>query len=252
MSYPEIKVGQKWCIVDAAGFACPYGSQVGDVLQIVKRADESGSWRAINLSQHFEANVIFYKEDVEEGFVELMEDVEDPTEASDDVSELPYSEAPEEVESYSQESTETPQEILDAAHTCVGVSRSSVDSSEGIRMYKNTNYNSATTSGQSAELLWKFIEGGSEYNGHKSLEVGELSFEHLKDIVKGLGYYLEEDEDTAASSLEIRLMYNGDFLASLKGTWGASVYQLGYWKTGEHPCGHTDRLLLGVDVVKGI
>ena len=242
MSNPEIKVGQKYCVVDAQGFSYPRQIGVGEIVEVtsVSRDASQGEVRVLP-EREILGTIYIDLDDITCGFVELV----------DEFTGAPSTDTPEEVESSSQESTGTPQEILNAAHACVGVSRSSVDSSEGIRMYKNTNHNS-DKSGQSAELLWKFIEGSSEYNGHKSLEVGELSFESLKDIVKGLEYYLEEDEDTTASSLEIRLMYNGDFLASLKGTWCASVYQLDYWKTDEHPCGHTDRLLLSVEKVVGI
>jgi hypothetical protein len=154
------------------------------------------------------------------------------------------------VETHAQASTGSPTDIFDAADTCVGISRSSVDSSEGIRMYKN-GQRVSIQSGLSAELLWKFIEGSGDYNGHKQLEIKELPWDVLKESVRVLGDYLETDEDTLASSLEIRLMYNGDS-GKFAGTWSASVYQLYYWSDGEHRDGHKYRLLFGVEIVREI
>lgn len=209
MINPEIKVGQKYRVVDPVAFGYS-GVTEGEVLT-VQSFEEPFQW-------HFSEHVFMYPEEVTDGVLELVEDVQEPTEASEDVSEPPYCYAPEESENVSRERTEA---------------------------------STAIRSGHSAELLWKFIEASPGYNGHKQFEIDELTFECLKEVVESLGEYLEDDRDVVANTLEIRLMYNGDS-GKFAGTWYASVYQLDYWDSGEHPCGHTDRLLLGVEIVKGI
>lgn len=96
-------------------------------------------------------------------------------------------------------------------------------------------------------FMWKIIDGSKDYNGHKQLEISQMSLAELKLVVRTLEQYLEHDEDTLATCLEIRLMYNGDPF----GNWGASVYQVNYWKEQEHSLGHRDRLLFTVGDVMG-
>lgn len=229
MSTPEIRVGQKWRVVDAEEFGFQLIKE-GEVLT-VQRFVEPNKW-------YFDDHIFMYSEEAVNGTLEIVEDTQEPpefavyggercngdieyvgvTEASqgesEDVSELSRSEVPEVVETRIQSSTGSP-------------------------------------TGMSGELLWKFIEGSSEYNGHKQLEINEMSFDVLKETVRIVSEHVTEHVGTLADILEIRLSYNGD-AGEFAGTWGASVYQNGYWKAGDHLLGHTDRLLFGIEVVRGI
>ncbi len=208
MTNPEIKVGQKYRVVDSMTFGYPGEIGNGDIVEIVQ-VDPDGSGISSD-------EIIVDREDIRDGSVEL---IEEPIEPSEDVSPAWASSVPVGVETHAQTSTEAPKSIH---------------------------------SNLSAELLWKFIEGSGEYNQHKQFEIKEIPWDVLKESVKILGDYLEDDADTLASSLEIRLMYNGNMGGQYKGTWGASVYQVGYWGFGEHSSGHEDRLLFGVEIVRGI
>ena len=218
---PVFDIGHVWRIADYFGADMRQGDCVyiktvevlfGDVEAVAHKITDS------------EVSVILYESDVHEGRIEKLADslheyfTGEPMEASTGVVEKPATNVPEEVGSVSQESTEA---------------------------------STAIKSGHSAELIWKFIEGSGDYNGHKQFEINELPWDVLKESVKVLGEYLEHEVDTLASSLEIRLMYNGDS-GKFAGTWGASVYQLDYWSDGEHRDGHKDRLLFGVEIVRGI
>lgn len=225
MTNPEIKVGQKWRVVDAEEFNLGLMPRLftdeclvdnSDLLTVVCK-ESRGFICSVYREDYTET--LLDESDVEAGYVQLVEDVQESTEAPVAVAEVPATNVSEEGESVSQERTEASTDIQ---------------------------------SGLSSELLWKFIEGSSEYNQHKQFEVDELSWDVLKDAVKTLGEYLENDEDTIATSLEIRLMYNGNLPEKFKHTWGASVYQVDYWKAGEHKDGHRDRLLFGVEIVRGI
>lgn len=226
MNTTELKVGQLWYVDDDSeeGFACPYRSSEGDIIEINRKDLESDRvWYGYNHASN-QDNIVVYSHDALANlkYIGTVEThghlIGGSTEASEDDSPVWASSVPEGVETHAQVTTEAPESIQ---------------------------------SGLSAELLWKFIEGTSEYNGHKHLEVGDLPWDVLKDAVKTLGEYLEYQGGTLATSLEIRLMYNGDS-GKFAETWGAGVYQLDYWKVGEHKNGHRDRLLFGVDIVKGI
>lgn len=210
MKSPEIKVGQKYRVVDVEAFGYTEVCN-GDILNVIE-IDRAGQGMTSE-------GLLVAPFEIAHGTVELIEDAREPTEASDDVSAPPHGYAPEEAEDVSQGRTED---------------------STTIR------------SGHSAELLWKFIEASPDYNGHKQFEVDEITFECLKEVVVSLGRHLECDPDVVASTLEIRLMYNGNLGGKYSGTWGASVYQLDYWNSDEHLLGHRDRLLFGVEIVKGI
>ena len=252
MSNPEIKVGQKYRVVDAKGFGYSDGrAEAGDTLEVTERLSVFSNHYVKNLTRDAIHEILIYPEDVAEGHLELIDEVQGPTEASGAVTEVPATNIPEEAENVSQTSTGGSTGMFEAANTCVGTTRSSEDTSEGITIYRNGEPMSRPSS-MSGELLWKFIAGSSTHNGHFQMELGELSIEALKDSVIGLGDYLEQDRDTLASSLEIRLMYNGDFGGKYSGTWSASVYQLDYWGLEEHHLGHTDRLLFSVEIVRGI
>tara|TARA_Y100000593_G_scaffold94032_1_gene191308 strand:+ start:73263 stop:73895 length:633 start_codon:yes stop_codon:yes gene_type:complete len=210
MSEPEIKVGQKYRVVDPVSFGYS-GILEGEVLT-VQSFEEPCYW-------YLREHVFMFPEEVTQGVLELVEDAQEPTEASEDVSGLPCDYTSEESENVSQAST------------------------GGF---------TSMTKGCAGELLWKFIEGSNEYNSHYQMEIAELSFESLKDVVREIGTYLEAQGYAPDSDLEIRLMYNGDFGGKYSGTWSASVYQLDYWSSDEHPSGHRDRLLFSVEIVKGI
>lgn len=68
-----------------------------------------------------------------------------------------------------------------------------------------------------------------DFNGHKQTDLGKIS---MKDAVNLLG----ELEDACVDSTDIfslELYRDGSF----------SIIQKGYWDMGEHPIGHTDRLI---------
>ena len=214
MSNPEIKVGQKYRVIDAPSFGYP-GASDGDVLEVLTRELIEGTDHYCGIS---EDEMVIIPSEITDGIVELIEDVQGPTEASEDAPELPHTNVP-----------ETPENVSQA---CTG-------SSTGVK------------GGFTGELLWKFITGSSDYNGHYQMEINEMPFGVLKETVRIVSDYVTKRVDTTADVLEIRLSYNGD-TGKFAGTWSASVYQIGYWRAGEHSLGHTDRLLFGVEIVRGI
>ena len=244
MKTPEIKVGQKYRVVDEDGFSCPFETKTGDFLQIAFCSDnESQSWRAYNLSRDCDnPSIIFYMEDIEAGHVQLI------SEPTVDTQDIPSMSGQDDAEKLSEGSVGTLDGIFKASHTCLGIHRNVADeNAEGIRMYRNGEL-MGNTSGVSAEILYQFIEGSGKYNQHNQLELHEMSLDQLKDVVRILERYIENHVDTTASCLDIRLTYNGDHI----GGWGASVHQLNYWSAGEHPSGHLDKLLFSVEKVIGI
>ena len=68
-----------------------------------------------------------------------------------------------------------------------------------------------------------------EFNGHKQTDLGKIS---MKDAVNLLG----ELEDACVDSTDI-------FSLELYRDGSLSIVQKGYWDRGEHPIGHTDRLI---------
>jgi len=77
-----------------------------------------------------------------------------------------------------------------------------------------------------AEFL---LNCSDEFNGHKQTDLGEIS---MKDAVNLLGELKDACEDIA-DIFSLELYRDGSF----------SIVQKGYWNRGEHPSGHTDRLI---------
>lgn len=71
-----------------------------------------------------------------------------------------------------------------------------------------------------------------EVNGHCQTEVKGLSIEEGLEICKEL-----EELTNKQSSFTLQLWTCG----------GYTLYQMDFWKQGEHPLGHVDRLILSVD-----
>lgn len=79
-------------------------------------------------------------------------------------------------------------------------------------------------------LLLQVILSSGEYNGHLQTTLNELH----KTIALGLCEFLEEN------------LHNPVYL-KLYSDGGGSIYQEDCWEEGEHPSGHRDRLLIGID-----
>lgn len=71
-----------------------------------------------------------------------------------------------------------------------------------------------------------------EFNGHLQTVLTQIKYADLLQIAI-------EVERRFDKICEIRMGTDGT----------ASLYILEYWNTGEHPAGHTDRLILGVENV---
>lgn len=70
-----------------------------------------------------------------------------------------------------------------------------------------------------------------EYNGHLQTEIKGLS------IKKGIRLCKELEQHTNDEySFVLEVWSDGNY----------TIYQKDYWKAGEHPLGHTDRIVLGV------
>ena len=91
--------------------------------------------------------------------------------------------------------------------------------------------------------IWKIIEGAHDHNGHKNIEIEEMSIEELKSLVE----ILEENfaKGFGLEMISIRMYLEDGYVS-------ASVYQENYWSDGEHPLGHTDRLLFSVNKLTGV
>lgn len=79
----------------------------------------------------------------------------------------------------------------------------------------------------------KFLLTTNNYNGHFQTTVTGLSIQDCLDICKDLEAYRDLGKDTS-------------FVCEVWTDGGISIYQKDYWKDGEHPSGHKDRLILGV------
>lgn len=276
----NMKVGQKYRVLNANSFNESLGNSSlfdthvrdGDVLLVTKVYNGDLADARATILQ-CESQTTISVEDIVDKSIVLSEDVNVDVDvfeealqgASENVPPAWASSVPEDVKVFSQAPTGTPQEILDAATTCLGISRGSVDTGYSERL-KTTHASEVphvpldtekpaqaptdSSNRASARFMWQLIEGSKEYNGHKQLDLSQMSFTDLQGIVLSLGEHLSSPEvDTLSDILELRLCYNGIHMGS---SWGASVYQLGYWAAGEHHLGHQDRLLFGVDVVTGI
>lgn len=77
-----------------------------------------------------------------------------------------------------------------------------------------------------AEFL---LNSENEYNGHKQIEVGEISLSALRNVVRAL-----EDEDPYHL-----------FMIQLFSDGSGSVEQANYWREREHPSGSINRMIFG-------
>lgn len=77
-----------------------------------------------------------------------------------------------------------------------------------------------------AEFL---LENDNEYNGHKQIDLGEISFKKLREVVAAL-----QEEDPYHL-----------FAICLYCDNSGTVEQNGYWLKGGHPLGHEDRMIFG-------
>lgn len=171
----EFAVGQLWYVDDASesGFACPYESQEGDIIEINRKDPESYHvWYGYNHKED-QDNIIVYNHDAVDNlkYIGTVKThghlIGASTEAYEDVSELPSSEAPEGVESVSQESTEAP-----------------VDSKD---------------------ILWHIISRAERYNDHSQFTVSEMDLSTLITLTRMLGDYVTE-------FCELRLSWGGDHM----------------------------------------
>lgn len=70
-----------------------------------------------------------------------------------------------------------------------------------------------------------------EYNGHLQTEIKGLSIKKGVRLCKELEQYTNDKYS---------------FVLEVWTTGGFSIYQKDYWKPGEHPLNHLDRMILGV------
>lgn len=83
--------------------------------------------------------------------------------------------------------------------------------------------------------LAKFLlESSNEYNGHKQTELGELTFKKIRKIMKALV------KESPHHLFYMKMFDDGS----------GSVEQGCYWKEGEHPDGHIDRVIFGFELKK--
>lgn len=79
------------------------------------------------------------------------------------------------------------------------------------------------------------LENKNEYNGHKQVELGEMTFEEIRKIMDSL------EEESPQHLFYMQLFTDGS----------GSVEQGCYWREGEHPNGHTDRIIFGFHLKSG-
>ena len=206
----EIKVGQKYRVVDAKGFNYPIAE--GDILTIVGK-----SWQAVSETTE---EIIVCDTDIIKGYIEPVSDVAEDTEKEYDTNTRGSSE---------------------------NISDSSKGSSRGMSVGESTRVSTAKCNEKIyGNALWKIIEGACLLNGHKDIEIEEMSIEELKSIVDILEENYPENQDSLGiETISIRMYLEDDYVS-------ASVYQEGYWSDGEHPLGHRDRLLFSVNKLTGV
>lgn len=83
------------------------------------------------------------------------------------------------------------------------------------------------------ELAEFLLKNKSECNGHKQMEISSMSIEDGMQLLEDLSDICEDKSDV----FFMQLFSDGSF----------DIYQSDYWDSGEHPLGHTDRLILSVD-----
>lgn len=213
----DIKVGQKYRVVNAEGFSCPIGSVEGDILTIVdERSGISPNdviWRANNETGASRELTIVHYTDITEGYIELVSDVVEDTQEGGSAN--------------TQDSSEN---VSDAS---TGSSSDMFEDMLGASAYLKESH---------GEILWKMIEASPTYNGHSQMEITDMSF----DVLKSLVGILSDSCESVHNLLHIRLYIEGGGSASV------GVFQDGFWGEGEHPSGHRDRLLFSVNKVTGV
>lgn len=83
-------------------------------------------------------------------------------------------------------------------------------------------------------LLMSVIFSAENYNGHNQAQIPKLSFEEINHLAKAIEEYLEDDPDARSIDCEIRLHTDGS----------GAIYVINWWKQGEHPLGHLDKLIV--------
>lgn len=83
-------------------------------------------------------------------------------------------------------------------------------------------------------LLMSVIFSAETYNGHNQAQIPKLSFEEINHLAKAIEEYLENDPDASSTDCEIRLHTDGS----------GAIYVNNWWKQGEHPLGHLDKLIV--------
>lgn len=71
-----------------------------------------------------------------------------------------------------------------------------------------------------------------QYNGHLTLEINHMSVRDGLQLCKDLEIFVE---------------HSHMFTMELYTDGGFNINQKDFWRAGEHPLGHTDRLILGVE-----
>lgn len=84
------------------------------------------------------------------------------------------------------------------------------------------------------KLATFLLENKNEYNGHKQTELGELTFEEVRMIMGAL-------EEESPHHLFYMKMFNDG---------SGSVEQAFYWREGDHPEGHIDRMIFDFKLKK--
>lgn len=84
------------------------------------------------------------------------------------------------------------------------------------------------------KLATYLLENKNEYNGHKQTELGKMTFDDLREVMEAL------QEESPDHLFFMKIFTDGS----------GSVKQASYWKEGEHPLGHEDRLIFGFQLMK--
>lgn len=85
------------------------------------------------------------------------------------------------------------------------------------------------------KLATFLLENKNEYNGHKQTELGVIAFDDLWEVIGAL------EEESPHYSFYMKIFSDGS----------GSVEQASYWKEGEHPRGHEDRVIFGFQLNGG-
>ena len=75
-----------------------------------------------------------------------------------------------------------------------------------------------------------------EYNGHKQLDL--------------VGVFITLD-DALTMCRELEELSGGDYLLEVHPDYSASIYAMNYWHSGEHPLGHTNKLMVSFNLKEG-